>query len=136
MTRTYLTATPRWMRLLALALGIALLLWLPREDVSEQSVTLFAALISAWLALRYLLSVRPGEIHYLLRHLLAGALAGLAVTPLAVFLMALKTGLHSHSTPDFTYERMQVVLYRTPIWVLVGLLIGLGVALLRLARTR
>lgn len=124
------------MRLLALVLGIALLLWLPIEDVSEQSVVLFAALVSVWLTLRYLISVQPGVPHYFLRHLLAGALAGLAVIPLALFLMALKTGLHGHNAPDFTFEQMQVVVYRTPIWILVGLLSGLGVALLRLARTR
>jgi hypothetical protein len=88
------------------------------------------------LALRYLLSVQPGAPHYVLRHLLVGSLAGLAVTPLALFLMALKTGLHGHSAPDFTLEQMQMVLYRTPIWVAVGLLLGLGVALLRLARVR
>jgi hypothetical protein len=123
------------MRLLALALGIALLLWLPIEDVSEQSVVVFAALVSAWLALRYWLTVQPGEIRYWLRYLLVGALTGLLVTPLALFLMALKTGLHGHNIPDFTLEQMQAVFYRTPIWVFVGLLFGLGVALLRLART-
>jgi hypothetical protein len=123
------------MRLLALALGIVLLLWLPIEDVSEQSVVVFAALVSAWLALRYWLMVQTGEIRYWRRHLLVGALTGLLVTPLALFLMALKTGLHGHNTPDFTLEQMQAVLYRTPIWVFVGLLFGLGVALLRLART-
>jgi hypothetical protein len=135
MTRSYLAKTPGWMRLLALVLGIALLLWLPIEDVSEQSVVLFAALVSAWLALRYCLTIQAGEIRYWLRHMLAGALAGLFVTPFALFLMALKTGLHGHNTPDFTLHQMQAVLYRTPIWVLVGLLLGLGVALLRLARS-
>lgn len=124
------------MRLLALVLGIALLFWLPIEDVSEQSVVLFAALVSAWLGLRYLLPARPGEIHYLRRYLLTGALAGLAVTPLALFLMALKTGFHGHYAPDFTIEQMQAVLYRAPVWVFVGLLLGLGIALLRLARIR
>lgn len=135
MTRSYLANTPGWMRLLALVLGVALFLWLPIEDVSEQSVVLFAALVSAWLALRYWLTVQPEATHYWLRCLLAGALTGLFVTPLALFLMALKTGMHGHNTPDFTFEQMQAVLYRTPIWVLVGLLLGLGVALLRLARS-
>ena len=124
------------MRLLALVLGIALLLWFPIEDVSQLSVVLFAALISAWLALRSLLPVQPGGRYYLVRYLLVGALAGLAVIPLALLLMALKTGLHSHSAPDFTYEQMQVLLFQTPMWVIVGLLIALGGSLFRLARIR
>ena len=124
------------MRLLALVLGISLLLWFPIEDVSQLSVVLFAALISAWLALRSLLPVQPGGRYYLVRYLLVGALAGLAVIPLALLLMALKTGLHSHSAPDFTYEQMQVLLFQTPLWVIVGLLLGLGGSLFRLALTR
>ena len=136
MTHTHISATPAYLRLLALVLGIAVLIWLPIEDVSENSVVLFAALVSVWLALRYLILVQPGVPHYFLRHLLAGALAGLAITPFALFMMALKTGLHGHSAPDFTFMQIQVIVYRTPIWILVGLLLGLGVALLRLARTR
>ena len=124
------------MRLLALLLGIALLLWYPVEDVSQLGVVLFAVLISAWFALRVLLPVYPGERYYLMRYLFVGALAGLAVTPLAITLMALKTGLHSHSVPDFTIKQMQVLLIRTPIWVMVGLLLGLGGSLIRLARIR
>jgi hypothetical protein len=135
-TQTYLSATPRWMRLPALILGTALLLWYPVEDVSNLSVVVFAFLISAWFALRALLPVHPDGRYYLMRHLLVGALAGLAVAPLAILLMALKTGLHSHSAPDFTFEQMLVLLIRTPIWVIVGLLLGLGGSLIRLARTR
>ena len=136
MTQTYLCTTPRLLRFLALVLGIALLLWFPVEDVSQLSVVLFAALISAWLALRALLPVQPGGRYYLVRHLLVGALAGLAVIPLALFFMALKTGLHGHSAPDFNTEQMQVLLFRTPIWIIVGLLLGLGGSLIRLARAR
>ena len=124
------------MRFLALGLGIALLLWFPVEDVSPLRVVLFAALISAWLALRALLPVQPGGRYYQVRYVLVGALAGLAVTPLALFLMALKIGLHGHSAPDFNTEQMQVLLFRTPVWVIVGLLLGLGGSLFRLARAR
>jgi len=136
MTQAYLSPTLRWMRLLALVLGIALFLWLPVEDVSQLSAVLFAALISAWLALRTLLPIQPGGRYYLVRHLLVGALAGLAVIPLALFLMVPKTGLHRHSAPDFTYEQIQVLLFQTPMWVIVGLLLGLGGSLFRLTRTR
>jgi hypothetical protein len=65
----------------------------------------------------------------LLRCLLAGFLAGLAVAPLGVGLMLFKTGLHGHSTPDFSPLQAAEVLQRTPYFGLSGLLLGLGGAL-------
>lgn len=134
MTDTGLSTTRRWLRWLALILAIALLSWLPVEDISVRNATLFAASISSWFALRLLLPIHPGERYFYLRHLLIGSLAGMALTPLALLLMTLKTGLHSHSAPDFYVEQLLSLLYQTPIWVMVGLLIGLGFALLRVAR--
>lgn len=136
MTDTGLSITRRWLRWLALILAIALLSWLPVEDISVRNATLFAALISSWFAARFLLPTHPGERYFYQRHLLVGSVAGLAVIPLALFLMTLKTGLHSHSAPDYYVEQLMPLLYQTPIWVMVGLLIGLGFALLRVARAR
>ena len=124
--------TSGWLRLAALILGIFLLLWLPVEDTDEIQVLVAAAAVSAWLALRYLLS-QTGSAKSLGKHILVGTLAGLAVTPLALFLMAFKTGLHGHDSPDFTAEQIYFVIYRTPLWGFAGLLLGLGSAMLYLA---
>jgi len=55
----------------------------------------------------------------------AWLIAGLGVTVVALLLMAIKTGLHGHGTPDYTPEQMVRVLSLTPLWVIVGLMIGL-----------
>ena len=47
------------------------------------------------------------------------------MTAVALLLMAIKTGLHGHGTPDYTPEQMVRVLSLTPLWVVVGLVIGL-----------
>jgi ABC-type phosphate/phosphonate transport system permease subunit len=135
-TDTGLSTNRRWLPWLALILAIALLSWLPVEDVSVRNATLFAALISSWFAIRFLLPIHPSERYFYLRHLMVGSVAGLAVAPLALFLIALKTGLHSHSAADFYVEQLLTLLYQTHIWVMVGLLIGLSFALLRMARAR
>ena len=136
MTDTGLSTTRRWLRWLALILAIAPISWLPVEDLSVRNATLFAVLISSWFAVRFLLPIHPGERYFYLRYLLVGSVAGLAVTPLALFLMSVKTGLHGHSAPDFYVEQLLTLLYQTPIWVMVGLLFGLGFALLLVARAR
>lgn len=124
--------TPGWLRLAALLLGVFLLLWLPVEDTNEIQVLVASAAVSAWLALRYLVRL-PGSAKSLGKHILVGMLAGFAVTPLALFLMAFKTGLHGHESPDFTAEQIYFVISRTPVWGFAGLLLGLGSGMLHLA---
>lgn len=122
------------MRFAALLLGLALLLWLPFEDLHINFVLFFALAISTWLGARFLLAVPPDPKRILLRHLLVGLIAGLLVTPLAFGLMAFKTGVHGHGAPDFTPAQIGAVIRRTPIWIGGGMLIGLGSALWRLSR--
>ncbi len=123
------------LRLSALVLGAALLFWLPFEDTHDRWTVLFASAGSAWFAARFLARRRPSRPWPFLRQsLLAGLLAGLAVGPLASFLMIFKTGLHGHGAPDFTLEQMAAVLLRTPFFVASGLLLGLGYGLAVLAR--
>jgi hypothetical protein len=124
--------TPAWLRLAALLLGVLLLLWLPVEDTGEIQVLVAAAAVSAWLAVRYLVSL-PAPVKNPAKHILVGTLAGLAITPLALFLMAFKTGLHGHESPDFTSEQIYFVISRTPLWGFAGLLLGLGSGMLHLA---
>jgi len=115
------------LRLLAILLGVLLLIWLPFEDLSENWAVLFAIAI-ACLAYSYLLI----RVHHKNRIIypLAGFLAGLAVTPMAIALMAFKSGVHSHGFPDFTPGHVLNVIRMTPVWGIAGLLIGGGIALL------
>lgn len=63
-----------------------------------------------------------------------GILAGPAVTLIALSLMVFKTGLHLHSTPDFSFNQFFIVLLRTPLWSGIGFILSLGIGLLRFAR--
>jgi hypothetical protein len=119
----------RRLRILAISLGIALLLWLPIEDTSERWVLGFGICISGLAAARLLNSrfVPPNPVWWI--YALAGLLSGLAVTPIALLLMAFKGGVHGHGRPDFTPGQVTIVLQLSPVWVAAGVLIGLGVAL-------
>lgn len=130
--------TLRRLRLFTLTLGGLLLLWLPVEDESEHWVILLAAAICSLFAARLLVTPLPRSwLGWLPRnewpHWLAypglAALAGLGITPVALFLMAFKSGVHGHSRPDFTPDQLASVIARTPLWVAAGLLVGLGIAL-------
>jgi hypothetical protein len=123
-----------WIRISALILGIALILWLPIEDVNVNQVLFFANAVCAWWAARFLLNISPQNPTFLWRHVLIGLLAGLAVSPVAVFLVAFKSGLHGHGIPDFSSAQILDVLARSPVWIVAGSLLGLGVALARLSR--
>ena len=70
----------------------------------------------------------------LLRHAVVGVGAGLLLTPLAIILMALKTGIHGHGTPDFTVGQMQDIPSRMPYFALSGLLVGAGSGLWRVTK--
>jgi hypothetical protein len=129
-------ATPRWLRFLAILLAILLLLWLPFEDITETWVIMFSAAVCTWGAVRFLILNAHSPGNSWLRHIYAGLLAGLFITPLALFLMALKTGLHGHETADFSARQMARVIELTPIWMSIGLLFGLGSCLWRFARSK
>jgi hypothetical protein len=121
----------RWRRYYTFVIGVLLLIWLPFEDANEQLAIAFAAAISAGLAARLAIKRNSFQPASLLKHLLWGSLAGLAVAPLTFLLMAIKTGLHGHAAPDFSGAQVIAVFLRTPVWALGGLLIGLGVGLWR-----
>jgi hypothetical protein len=119
--------TTRQIRLLAILLGIILLAWVTLEDQSVTLVLLFAAVICTlaaadWLASSSRLSTGKGWIAYPL----AGLVSGFATAPIALLLMAIKTGLHGHTVPDYTPAQMSAVLTSFPIWAGAGAIIGLG----------
>jgi hypothetical protein len=132
------------LRVTALFLGACILLWLPFEDTRITWPLGFGIAITAWCAVflvnRYLASitakhpqVRP--LALLARFSLVGLLAGLAVSPLTLFLMVFKTGLHGHGFPDFTFDQLLSVLRRTPVFGLSGLLLSLGIGIILLYAT-
>ncbi|MGE5221190.1 MAG: hypothetical protein ACM3PY_02060 [Omnitrophica WOR_2 bacterium] len=131
----HLPATPGWLRLSGLALGIILFVWLPFEDITERWVILFSLAISTWAAVRLSILYRVRARYFLPLQVLTGALAGLAVSLLALLLMAFKSGIHGHAVADFTPQQVVDVLGRTPFWGSAGFLFGLGSALWRLVRT-
>ena len=139
------STTPIWYRISALIVGIAWLIWLSIEDLSERWILLFSVTICVLLAVRFIIyysaqrsknedkypqNKEQRSARRFLFYPLVGVLTGLAVTPVAIFLMALKTGLHGHFAPEFTSAQVFIVLVRTPIWIVGGLLIGVGVELL------
>jgi archaellum biogenesis protein FlaJ (TadC family) len=139
------TNVPNWYRIVLLVVGIAWLIWLSIEDLSERWVLLFSVTICVLMAIRFIIyysaQLPKNEKRYsqskdqqsnkqFLFYPIVGSLTGLAVTPVALFLMALKTGLHSHLAPEFTSSQVIIVLARTPIWIIGGLLIGVGMGLI------
>ena len=116
-------------RVLVLVYLGALFVWLPLEDTDEWTAITFAGflcvLATAGINLR--MPERIRKAWWILP--LQGALSGLALTPLAILLMAMKTGLHNHSVPDYTTQHLYNVVNDTPLWVIAGLLIGSGIAI-------
>ena len=54
-----------------------------------------------------------------------GALLGLASALFTLFFMAIKTGIHAHG-PEFTAMEVNWVLQQIPLWIVAGLIGGLG----------
>jgi hypothetical protein len=117
--------TPAWLKLSAFFLGILFFLWLPIEDTDEKRALAFAVALMGWFFVRYLVRLSPAVRISLPKHILVGTLAGLGITPAALFLMAFKTGLHGHGIPDFSADQIFSVINRTYFWGSAGLLLGL-----------
>lgn len=123
-----------WLKLSGLLLGIVVLVWLPVEESSQVGVLVIAGLVCTWGAIWLLLRIGYSGKHTLLRHIVIGGGAGLLLVPLAILLMAIKTGIHGHGTPDYTLDQMQDLLSRMPFFALGGVLLGAGSGLLRTAK--
>lgn len=123
------SAEKNFLRLSAISLGILWLFWLPVEDNGLLNVYLFALgislLMTLWLRRSRLWgSWKPGK-----RIVSLGSLAGLLVTPLALLLMAFKSGLHGHLAPDYTPDQVLAVIKSSPIWLIGGGMLSLGLHL-------
>jgi len=116
--------TPIWLRFSAIGVGILILLWLSIEDTSEIPAITIAIFVSLLFALRSLLGKQRQQ--SLTRFTLLSGLAGVGVIPISLFLIAFKSGLHSHGIPEYPFEQIIAVLRRTPFFAMGGLLVGLG----------
>jgi hypothetical protein len=116
-------------RIAALVTGAGILIWLSFEDRDDRSALFFALLICSLAGVFLFQRVSSGAAPPFLVFLLVGGVCGLAVPIAAVLLMVLKTGLHSHTAPDYTLADLLSVLLRTPLWAAVGLLSGLSAGL-------
>lgn len=123
------TSTPLWMRLLTISFAISLFFWLSVEDSTDNIVVLFSALICTWITTAILLRIKSKTTISYYYYILAGFLAGAAITPVALLLMIFKTGLHSHSVPDYTIGHIISVIRKTPIWLISGIFIGTGIGM-------
>lgn len=118
----------RKLRLWSFTLGVIILLWLPVEDLSARWTLLFAAFI-ACLAAAWVWATLSGQASSPWLLPVAGLAGGAAVTPLALLLMAFKSGLHGHGQLDFTPGQVSAVLERWPVWIIAGVLLGSGIAI-------
>jgi hypothetical protein len=114
-------------RRLAILVGAAWLVWLLLvEDRRPTGALAFAALFCA-LAGTQVWSRQSLPARQRGMALAAlGLAAGLAISPLALLLMAIKTGLHAHPSPDYSGAQVVAVLQLLPALAFGGLLVGLG----------
>ncbi|MBN1666698.1 MAG: hypothetical protein JW862_06405 [Anaerolineales bacterium] len=118
--------TPLWLRLAGILLSGLGLLWLPFEDSHTHTVLALGSLTCVWFGLYFLHPIQVDSWKGFALHILAGTLAGMAVIPITLLLMALKTGLHAHPQPDFSGLQITSLLNRLPIWTTTGLVVGLA----------
>lgn len=116
------------LRIMAILLGIAILLWTPFEDTGTVWVRLFGVLICTLAAVTAGVMIPAGMRQHWAAWPLIGLVAGLLVTPAAILLMAFKSGMHGHGNPEFTPAQVSAVLSSWSIWALAGLLAGLAAA--------
>lgn len=114
-----MAAEGRARRVAGLVWGVALVLWLPLEDqTTTPALGLAAALCGGWLWGAWRL--RPAGWGWLG----LGALAGLAVSPLAVGLLLVKSGLHAHGFLEIGPRALLAALAGAPAWGVLGALVG------------
>ncbi len=125
----------RWLALLVAACAMV---WIALEGDLLQVVFLSVGVtvVSLGYLLQKYLAGRVLPVGWgLLVTAVLGALAGGGIVVLTLLFMALKTGLHAHG-PEFSAAELSWVVQQAPLWIVVGLLAGLGCGLLMAASTK
>ncbi len=134
----YIAVPNRRLRLLTMAYGLLLFIWLTPEDNTVWPVALsglgLALLSIIWLIQRRLGgSVFPAR-YVLISGALLGGIVGLGGALSSAGLMFFKNALHAHVFWDFPPGMVVAMLIRAPSWALAGALSGLGIGCLWLWR--
>lgn len=122
------------LRIVTFMLGAVFLFWLPIENDRIWMPTMIAFAVSLLWAFWINISRTIRTVKDIVWQMWIGIFSALTVTPMTVLLIFFKSGLHNHDVPDFTPEQILFILQRTPLWAGVGLLIGLGSGIGRIAR--
>jgi hypothetical protein len=118
--------------------GLYGVVWLSLEGAVGQVMLLatgLALLGAGYMTQRLLGGKLLDPSRWLLFSAALGALLGLGNGLLALILMAVKTGLHGHG-PEFTAAEIEWLVSQIPLWILAGLIAGLGLGLLAMAFSR
>jgi hypothetical protein len=127
---------PLWLRWSGLGTGVLTLAWFPIEDTQTIYLTVLSLLWSAWMA--GWLATRPRVRGWLVgrwRFPLLGAGPGLLTAPVALGLVLFKAGIHAHGFLDFSVYQLTGIFARTPIWVILGCVVGIVIYQLDQAKT-
>jgi hypothetical protein len=130
---------PLWLSLVNLLFGIAVLLWLSIED-NGWIVTIYGALGSLLLVAHLMFKILQTRQTLtprsaLIVGFLVGASWGASAIILTMLLMLMKTSLHGHLYPDYSFPLIFGMVARLPAWSVAGGLIGLATVMLGLRKT-
>ena len=112
--------------------GVTAVIWSILEG-DLQRVQLFGSFTTltglAYLFQRTMTGRRMARTRWLLTMSLWGLALGVGSVMMALFLMAVKTGLHAHGA-EFSTADIAHVWQQLPLWSLAGMLAGLGIGLI------
>lgn len=129
--KVQMRACERRLRWSSIILGGMLLFWLPTEDQNFTMAILFA-IASCLLGVLIFSSKRNLSPK---KYIGLCFWAGISIGPISFLLLVFKIGLHKHSTPDFSLSQLLQLIKITPVWGIVGALLGGGIYLLHLSRS-
>ncbi|MCU0463868.1 MAG: hypothetical protein MUF38_04815 [Anaerolineae bacterium] len=131
--------SPRWrvptrsltLRWALIGVGIVAVVWTGPEDDPVWLASLIGVALTGLGLAHWLTGVTAGR-EWVGRQIAGawagfGALTGGLGCTTTVLLMGFKDARHAHPFPDYPPELLAALLERTPVWALVGALIGLGV---------